>query len=171
MSKRRFTARQETVKRELKNTMEKINATSLKIQMDEFSGEVKVIFDRAGKRYTKTCQRWENSLDNLRAIGLSIAYLYRAIEVYGVQHEESEFDDLFNSVFVGIEATPDSDVLSIGYQNDWWEILGVDRNATRADIINAYKSLARIHHPDVGGTAEAFKKLRGAYDKALKRGE
>ena len=48
MVKRRFSAQDSTIKRELRNTMNKIEATSLKIEQDEFTGEVKVIFDRDG---------------------------------------------------------------------------------------------------------------------------
>ncbi len=165
--KRRFSAQDSTVKRELKNTMNKIEATSLRIESDEMGGEIKVIFDRDGKRYTKTCNRWENSLDNLRAIQLSIEYLYRAIEVYGVETEE-EFNDLFNSVFIGIEATPNDDVLMIGTgEKEWWEVLGIEKDCSKKDIINAYKALAKVHHPDVGGDKHIFIRLRKAYEEGI----
>ena len=55
MVKRRFSAQDKTVKSHLRGIMNKIGATSLKISLDEFSGEVEVIFDRDGKRYTKKC--------------------------------------------------------------------------------------------------------------------
>ena len=164
--KRRFSAKESTVKKELINTMRKIEATSLKISLDEFNGTVDVVFDRNGKRYTKTCSKWENSLDNLRAIQLSIEYLYRAIEIYGIDSKE-EFNDLFNQVFIGIEATPDDSVLMIGNSTNWWEILGIKKESDKKEIKNAYKSMARIHHPDLGGDIEQFKKIREAYDKAL----
>ena len=86
-AKRRFSAQDSTTKKDLRNIMNKIEATSLKIEMDEFTGEVKVIFDRNGRRYTKKCSRWEYASDNLRAIGLSIDYLYRAVEIYGIESE------------------------------------------------------------------------------------
>jgi len=165
---RRFTAQESTVKRELRNTMNKIDASSLKIETDEMSGEVKVVFDRNGKRYTKNCVKWDTSLDNLRAIQLSIEYLYRAVEVYGVETEE-EFNDLFDSIFIGIEATPDDSVLMIGSgDKTWWEFLGVKENCSKKDVINAFKSLAKVHHPDAGGDSETFKRLRKAYEEALK---
>lgn len=167
MTKRRFSAQETTVKRDLRNTMTKVEATSLKIEMDEFTGQVKVIFDRNGKRYTKTCNKWENSLDNLRAIGLSIEYLYRAIEVYGVETGEEEFNNLFDQVFIGIEATPDDSVLMLSQQNQWYEILGVSQEATKRDIINAYKALAKVHHPDTGGDSETFVRLRKAYEEGI----
>lgn len=166
-SKRRFSAKESTVKKELHNTIKKIDATSLKISLDEFSGEVEVIFDRDGKRYTKTCSRWENSLDNLRAIQLSIEYLYRAVEIYGIESQE-EFNNLFNQTFVGIEATPDDSVLMIGNATNWWEILGIKKEANEKEIKNAYKSMARVHHPDSGGDVEQFKKIREAYNEALR---
>lgn len=165
--KRRFSAQDSTIKKDLRNTMTKIGATSLKISQDEFSGEVEVIFDRNGKRYTKKCSRWEHSSDNLRAVGLSIEYLYRAVEIYGVESEE-EFNVLFDSTFIGIEATPGDNVLSLGYDSDWWSILGVSKKASREEIINGYKAMARIHHPDAGGSDEQFKKVRKAYEEALR---
>ena len=164
---RRFTARPETVKRELRNTMNKIDATSLKIEQDEFTGEVKVIFDRDGKRYTKSCKRWKESTDNLRAIQLSIEYLYRALEIYGVETAE-EFNTIFNQIFIGIEATPDDDVLKIENKSEWYDILGVSREANKQDITNAYKSLSKVHHPDVGGKPEDFIKIRKAFEEGLK---
>lgn len=164
--KRRFSAKESTVKKDLHNVMKKIDATSLKISLDEFSGEVEVVFDRGGKRYTKICSKWENSLDNLRAIQLSIEYLYRAVEIYGIDSQE-EFNNLFNQTFVGIEATPDDTVLMIGNATNWWEILGIKKESNKKEIKNAYRSMARIHHPDSGGDIEQFKKVREAYDKAL----
>ncbi len=169
MVKRRFSAKESTVKSNLRNTMNKIEATSLKIETDEMSGEVKVVFDRDGKRYVKRCNRWEISLDNLRAIQLSIEYLYRAVEVYGVEGEE--FDTVFNSIFIGIEATPDDSVLMIRHNDKWYEILGVDVNTTKNEIINAYRALAKIHHPDVGGSKDTFLKLRQAYQDGLEATE
>ena len=164
--KRRFKAQEKTVKSDLRNTMNKIDATSLKISMDEFTGEVEVIFDRNGKRYTKKCSKWENSLDNLRAIGLSIEYLYRAVEIYGIESQE-ELNNLFDSTFIGIEATPDDSVLLIGNSTNWWEILGTTKEATKQDIINAYKAMAKVHHPDTGGNSEQFIKIRKAYEEAI----
>ncbi len=163
---RRFKAQESTVKKELRNTMNKIEATSLKISQDEFNGEVEVIFDRNGKRYTKKCSKWENSLDNLRAIQLSIEYLYRAMEIYGIESQE-EFNNLFNQMFIGIEATPDDSILKIGNENNCWKILKIKKESSKDEIQNAYKAMARIHHPDMGGDAEQFKKLKKAYDEAL----
>ena len=53
-------------------------------------------------------------------------------------------------------------------KRDYYEVLGVDKNATEADIKKAYRSLAKKYHPDVNpGNAEAeakFKEVNEAYE-------
>lgn len=47
---------------------------------------------------------------------------------------------------------------------DYYELLGVDRGASVADIRSAYRALAKVMHPDAGGTAGTFQMLRQAYE-------
>ncbi len=49
-------------------------------------------------------------------------------------------------------------------KKDYYEILGVDRNANENEIKKAYRSLSKKHHPDVGGDEEMFKLVSEAYD-------
>lgn len=168
--KRRFSATSQTTTRDLQRVMSSINATSLKINQDVMNGNVEVIFDRNGKRYKMTADTWDDSLDNLRAIGLTITYLYRALESYGVKIEESKFNAVFESLFGGFIATPDDTVLMLGDgTDDWWKVLGVEQTADKRAVQNAYRALAKVHHPDAGGDEAMFKRLRYAYDKGIAR--
>ncbi len=51
-------------------------------------------------------------------------------------------------------------------KRDYYEILGISKNASEAEIKSAYRKLARKHHPDVdksAGAAEKFKEVSEAY--------
>ena len=47
---------------------------------------------------------------------------------------------------------------------DFYKDLGVSRNATENEIKQAYRTQARQHHPNKGGSAEKFKTLGRAYE-------
>ena len=51
---------------------------------------------------------------------------------------------------------------------DYYNILGVNRNATEREIKQAYRKLARQHHPDVNpgdkSAEEKFKQINEAYE-------
>ncbi len=47
---------------------------------------------------------------------------------------------------------------------DFYEVLGVGRDAAPAELKTAYRRLAKTMHPDAGGTVGTFRLLREAYD-------
>jgi hypothetical protein len=49
----------------------------------------------------------------------------------------------------------------------WWAILGVGEDATKVEIVSAWKTLARRNHPDLGGSTEEMAMINAARDEAL----
>lgn len=49
-------------------------------------------------------------------------------------------------------------------EKNYYEILGVPKNASQDDIKDSYKKLMLKHHPDKGGNEEMAKSINEAYD-------
>ena len=49
----------------------------------------------------------------------------------------------------------------------YYEILGLDENASFKDVKKQYKTLARKLHPDKGGSTHLFNEIQLAYEKIL----
>ncbi|MDB5552163.1 MAG: hypothetical protein JWL86_2147, partial [Rhizobium sp.] len=58
--------------------------------------------------------------------------------------------------FAGYQALPSPE--------QWWEVLGVARNADIVQIEAAYRALAARSHPDRGGSDSAMARLNVARD-------
>jgi hypothetical protein len=167
-TRRRFTASSYRITSDFYRLMTELGATSLKINQDIMRNEVEVIFDRGGVRYIFRCEKWGDVGDNLRAIYHTIRFLYKALTEFGVVKDETQFDQVFSQVFGGFIAMPDDSALLLpSGDKPWWEILAVEKVANKKAVIGAYRALAKVHHPDAGGDAETFKRLRRAYEQAI----
>jgi molecular chaperone DnaJ len=49
-------------------------------------------------------------------------------------------------------------------ERDYYEVLGIPKNASADEVKKAFRRLARKHHPDAGGSEEKFKEINGAYE-------
>lgn len=169
---RRFAAQETTIYRDLQATMRKLGATSLRVGERDLLNprdvKAEIRWDRAGKRYVVRCQKWGVFLDNLRAAERTIHYLHRAVIEYGAESSEKSMAEAIDTFFAGFEALPDDSVLMLGSGDKaWWEVLGVNQTATKPEVTSAYRGLARVHHPDAGGDAGMFKRLRRAYEQGM----
>jgi curved DNA-binding protein CbpA len=48
-------------------------------------------------------------------------------------------------------------------KKNYYDVLGVKRDASQDEIKKAFHKLAQKHHPDMGGDAEKFKEISEAY--------
>lgn len=48
-----------------------------------------------------------------------------------------------------------------------YSLLGVSSNATEEEVHEAYREKVKEVHPDLGGSTEEFKKVRGAYESII----
>lgn len=169
MPPRRYKVQTETVQRDLQATLRKMRATGLKISQNFETAECEIRFDRSGTRFVFRCAKYAHPTDNFRAAQRAISLIFQAMEESGVTSNENRFAETLGQFFAGWAATPDDSVLALpSGGRDWWEVLGISKTPTRAEVRNAYLALARVHHPDQGGDPEAFKRVRAAYDEALR---
>ena len=114
---------------------------------------VAVYFTYNNEQVVFACDKWKKVEENMQAIRKSI-YSFRMMPEWGVS-------DLLKRAFTGFKALPES--------KEWWEILGVDENASQDDIKSAYRNLAKVAHPDGGGNNSQFQLISEAYRKGLKQ--
>lgn len=115
---------------------------------------VVVYFVLDGHHSAIPCDRWLRIEDNVRAIGLTVAAL-RGLDRWGAKETVA-------AAFQGFQALP----ASTG-NGGWWAVLAVRPNATAGEVDAAYRSLARVYHPDAGGDAEMFRAITEARRQGL----
>ena len=115
---------------------------------------VAIYFRRKKKDISLCCDQYSTVWENIYALGKGIEAM-RGLERWGVS-------DFLDRAFTGFVALPES--IATRY---WWMLLGIDRNANKETVVNAYRQLIKKHHPDVGGDAREFMEIRKAYEDAL----
>jgi hypothetical protein len=110
---------------------------------------------RKGEHKVMAVDRYDRVADNLAAIAATLEAM-RAIERHGGAL-------ILERAFTGFAALP-----APGAKREWWEILGVERSATRDTVRGAYRALASKFHPDKpGGSHEKMAELNSAQEAAL----
>jgi hypothetical protein len=116
---------------------------------------VAVYFMLGGRQKCMPCDTFSEVSQNLAGIAAHIEAL-RSIDRYGVVTVEEAFS--------GFDALPPP---SSGKRH-WTAVLGLKGTATAAEIEAAYRALAKIRHPDAGGSQQAMAELNAARDEAMK---
>lgn len=114
---------------------------------------VAVYFDLDGQQRCLPCDKWKLIQDNLHAIELTISAL-RGLSRWGAK-------EIVAAAFQGFQALPAG--TSSG---SWWQTLEVQSTASELEIEGAYRKLAKLHHPDVGGDPMTFHRINDAYRQA-----
>lgn len=115
---------------------------------------VAVYFDLDGDRQAIAIDVYDRAPDNLWAVG-------RTIEAFR-QIERDGGPRIMRTAVSGFKALPAS---TSGV--NWWEVLELESDAGGDEIRAAYKRLAKVRHPDRGGTEEAFVELQDALRQGL----
>jgi hypothetical protein len=117
---------------------------------------VALYFNLDDRPYVLACDRWDSIADNIAAIAAHIDAL-RGQERWGVA-------DLAQA-FAGHMALPSQ---AESAPEQWWQVLGVSRTASIAEIEAAWRKLAPAAHPDTGGSDAAMSRIKAARDAGRK---
>jgi len=109
---------------------------------------------RDGTPNQLACAHWLSVRETVRALGLVVEGM-RLIERCGATQ-------LIKRAFTGFARLPAG-----SERKPWWEVLGVNPDASRDSVVKAYLELTRRHHPDRGGTTARMAEINVAYQEAL----
>lgn len=118
---------------------------------------VVVRFNKDGEDMAAACDRWDNPRDNAQDL---YHYLHetRMQEKRGTVTAESEYEKL---------RLPSGDEDATAAEPPAHAVLGVDRDASEAEVREAYRERLKETHPDHGGTQEQFKRVKNAKEAIL----
>jgi hypothetical protein len=116
-----------------------------------------VYFTHGKRHLVIACDSYTQVRWNLRACFATVEAL-RTIKRHGAT-------ELLERAFTGFTALPPKG----GEVRPWWEVLGVERTATKDQVRDAYLVLAQQHHPDKGGDQETMTRINRAYEEATGR--
>jgi hypothetical protein len=117
---------------------------------------VAVYFTYEKEQMVFCCDKWKKVEDNLTAIKKTVNS-FRMMPEWGVS-------DMLKRAFTGFKTLPAASVAK-----EWWQVLGVPQISTKDEVSKAYKNLAKMHHPDAGGSHHHFTEINEAYQKGLKQ--
>lgn len=115
---------------------------------------VAVYWMRNGRPQVIACDRWKKVGENMRAIWHALEAL-RSLERCGASQ-------VIERAFMGFAALP-----AAHRMKPWREVLGLNEKATRSAVTDAYRELARIHHPDRGGDQTRMSEINTAVSQAM----
>ena len=115
---------------------------------------VAIYFIYNGQQMVLACDSFNKIGCNLWAIAKTIEAM-RGIDRWGCSQ-------ILSKAFTGLTALPENT------QENWWQVLQVDPDASEAIVKESYRSLAKKYHPDLNGDDDRqFKKIDAAYQKYL----
>lgn len=114
---------------------------------------VAIYFVLEGANVAFACDTYVSVQENVRALVKYIENL-RALDRHGV--------GVRNQAFRGFQALPPVG----GTSRSWHQILEISPDASLVQAKASYRRLAKVCHPDQGGSQEAFVELKGAWEKA-----
>lgn len=170
MAKNRFSAKDSTIARELRLTMDRMEAIRWD-RREKWDGSAIIAFVRKREdgmeiEYQFTCNTFENPGDNMRACQKAIKDLWHIYEDYQISTTDVAAD--FGTLIMGFQVGAGQQILAItDGSKACWDVLGLPKGATTSEIKKRYRELSKETHPDTGGDEVEFQRLTQAKDEFL----
>ena len=119
---------------------------------------VAVYFTLAGELHVYACDGYETVPGNMKSLACDVRDLRRIEKRGSLKFMERAFQ--------GFRALPEEASTGAGA---WWQVLGVERGASEAEINQAFRQRAHDAHPDKGGSEEVWHELTTARRRGLQR--